>query len=359
MTDLGTTSLHYSARPAISLDGDRDEGLEDGLMTLLVEDSVEGMVRLEACFGNWGTSGGDVGFLYFERDILEFGRELTVEMGAGGAAGQVFSGRIMALEGRFPQSRPPELTVLAEDRFQDLRMTRRSRTFLDASFEDIASAIASDHGLGSEIDVDSPTFPALAQLNQSDLAFLRQVAREIDAEVWVQDTTLFAQARSRRSAEEVALTYGQGLKELQITADLADQRTKLVVGGYDVAAKDGIEAVAEAGLLSGENQGETGPAVLEAAIGARTDIVAHFQPATREIAQAQAQATFRRNARRFLSGEGVAEGNARIKVGSSVRLRGCGKLFDGVYAVVRTRHLFDLAGGFRTEFRVERPWIGT
>src|SRR5258705_8493580 len=41
----------------------------------------------------------------------------------------LFEGRIMALEGQFPEGRQPQLVVLAEDRFQDLRMTRRTRTF--------------------------------------------------------------------------------------------------------------------------------------------------------------------------------------------------------------------------------------
>ena len=56
--------------------------------------------------------------------------------------------------GRSPGSRrasregsPPSIAVLAEDRLQDLRMTRRTRTFADMTDADVLPQIASDHGL--------------------------------------------------------------------------------------------------------------------------------------------------------------------------------------------------------------------
>ncbi len=59
----------------------------------------------------------------------------------------IFSGRITGIEARFPEGGAPSLTVLAEDRFQDLRMTRRTRTFTDVSDADVATQIAGDYGL--------------------------------------------------------------------------------------------------------------------------------------------------------------------------------------------------------------------
>ena len=39
-------------------------------------------------------------------------------------------------------------------------------------------------------------------------------------------------------------------------------------------------------------------------------------------------------------------------------LGGLGPLFTGKYDVVEVSHRFDAAQGLRTEFVVERPWLG-
>src|SRR6185312_16453743 len=106
----------------------------------------------------------------------------------------IFKGKIMALEAIFPEGQSPEISVLAEDRFQDLRMTRRTRTFSDVSDADVIKQIATDHGLTPEVNIPGPTYKVLAQVNQSDLAFIRDRARSVDAEVWMTGNTLHAKA---------------------------------------------------------------------------------------------------------------------------------------------------------------------
>ena len=113
--------------------------------------NVAGLYRCEATFGNWGNVDGQIGFLYFDRALLEFGKDFAIKLGDASRSSTAASPR---LEAHFPEGRPPEIAVLAEDRFQDLRMTRRTRTFADMSDADVMSSIARDHGLTPQIDVD-------------------------------------------------------------------------------------------------------------------------------------------------------------------------------------------------------------
>jgi hypothetical protein len=182
------------ARPQITVDGTAQTSLDQGLLRLRIREDQDGLYSCEAAFGNWGPTGGTPGFLYFDRDTLEFGKDLTIAFDGT----TIFSGRISALEGVFGEARGPELCVLAEDRFQDLRMTRRTRSFERVSDADVFSRIANDHGLRPAIDVSGPTHKVLAQLNQSDLAFLRERARAVDAELWLDGTTLNVKAHARR-----------------------------------------------------------------------------------------------------------------------------------------------------------------
>ncbi|HEX5705802.1 MAG TPA: hypothetical protein VFX96_00790 [Pyrinomonadaceae bacterium] len=344
-----------SARPTITVGGSDNASLAEGLLGLVVAEDTHGLYRCEATFGNWGASGSGVNYLYFDRRTLDFGKSFQIKLGAD----KIFDGRITGLEAQFPDHEGPRIVVLAEDRFQDLRMTRRTRTFADTSDKDIFSRIANDHGLSPSVSVNGPTHKVLAQVNQSDLAFMRERARAVDAEVWMDGNTLNAKSRTGRNTGTRELTYGGNLRQFAVTADLAHQRTSVTVGGWDVAGKSAVKHEAEESVVQGElGSDESGAAVLKSALGARKESISHAVPFTSEEAQGRAESYFRAMARRFVVGRGVAEADARLRVGSYVELKNVGPLFGGKYYLCEVRHLFDGAHGIRTFFTAERPGIG-
>ncbi len=350
----------YASRPVVSVGGRVESALGDSLLvSLLIEETTLGLFRCEARFGNWGPRGEGAGFLLFGRDVLDFGRDFAVQLGPPGGTRRLFSGRIMGLEASFPPGAAPEITVLAEDRFQDLRMTRRTRAFEQASDVDILSRIAGDHGLTPQIDLSGPTHRALVQLDQSDLAFMRERAAAVGAEIWIEDRTLHAAAAARRDAGRVELAYAAGLLEFRVLADLAQQRSRIRVSGWDVRAKEGYAEEAGPDEVAAETgAGQGGAAALQAALGERIGSHAFAAAPSREVARAEARARFARAARRFLTGVGVADGRPDIRVGTTLELKGLGPLFEGSYRATRVCHRFDLAEGYRTEFEVERAAIG-
>lgn len=359
MPDAGGAPGIYSSRPRITVAGREQPALAQQLQALFVEETVAGLYRCEATFVNWGPKDGAVGFLYFDRDVLDFGTELEVSMGAGDAAGTVFEGRITALEGRFGSARPPELLVLAEDRLQDLRMTRRTRTFEDVTDEEVIRRIASAHSLRADVDASGPTHRVVAQVNQSDLALARERASAVGAELWLADGTLTVKRRPTRASDTIRLTLGQGLHELVVTADLADQASGVRVAGWDVSSKQAVSHRATATAISAElGTGEAGGALLESAFGARDQQIVHALAASDAEATALAEALYARVARRFVVGNGIAEGDARLRVGARVELLEVGPLFGGEHTITRVRHIFDAGSGFRTAFTVERPELG-
>ena len=344
-----------TARPAFKVGGEDKAFLAASLLGLVVHETVDGLFRCEATFGNWGNKDGQATFLYFDRAVFEFGRDLAIKVGDA----TIFDGRITALEAHFPEGRPAEIAVLAEDRFQDLRMTRRSRTFADQSDADVMSGIARDHGLTPQVNVTGPTHKVLAQVNQSDLAFLRERARAIGAELWMDGQTLHAETRAARSSASKRLAFGRELREFSALADLAGQRTSVTVGGWDVAGKSALSAQATDSAISGEVGGdESGVSILKSKLGDRKDAIAHGVPINQQEAQARADAYFRGIARRFVTAQGVAEPDPPLRVGASAELSGLGPLFSGKYYVAGVRHVFDGAKGLRTEFTAERPGLG-
>lgn len=360
MPDAGVHTGVVPGRPLFAVDGTQRDDLTRALLGLEIEESREGLFHCEATFSNWGqVGGGEVGFLYLDRDTFDFGTALRIDALAGNDDATVFEGRVTALESNVPSSTSPTLVVLAEDRLQDLRMTRRTRTFEDRSDEEIAEQIAGDHSLQTDLNVSGPTHSILAQVNQSDLAFLRDRARAIDADVWVEGDTLRMEDRPRRDADDLTLTYGEGLRSVTVRADLAHQQTEFTVSGWDVQAKESIAETADETDMPREIRGgRSGASALEEALGARTQQMVHTTPLTTEEARAVAEASFRQQARRFVEARGVAEGDARLRVGTRVELVGLGAPFEGGrYTVTRVSHTFDTTTGYRTRFTAQRPYL--
>lgn len=354
MADNTQPGIH-SARPTINVAGEDDAVLAASLQQLEIVETIQGLFRCEAVFANWGARNGGGDYLYFDRAKLEFGKALKVKL----AADLLFDGRIMALEAAFPEAAPPELTVLVEDRFQDLRMARRTRTFSDVSDADVIRQIAGDHGLSPDVRVNGPSYKVLVQVNQSDLAFVRERARAIDAELWMDGATLHAVSRASRRNGSLELTHGHQLRSFTALADLATQRTSVSANGWDVAGKSALQHEASDSVISSELNGDTsGVSILKSALGERKEALAHTVPLNSQEAQAIAESYFKLCARRFVVGRGTAETQAKLRVGTVVDLKNLGSLFNGNYYVVEVRHRFDSEKGLRTEFTAERAGLG-
>lgn len=344
-----------SARPTIQIDGADSTSLSEGLLRLVIAEHTDGLYRCEAHFGNWGPKDGATDFLYFDRAALEFGKAIKIKLGSD----VLFDGRITALEAHFPAGSPPELAVLADDRFQDLRMTRRTRSFADVSDAAVLEQIAGDHGLTASHDLPAITHKVLAQVNQSDLAFLRDRMRALGAELWLAGTTLNAKRRTARAAATTQLGYRRELHSFIVVADLAHQRTAVVTSGWDVAGKQALSYEATETAIASELRGDTsGASILQAKLGARKDALIHTVPYSSTEAQARAEAHYRLIARRFVTGQGVAETSSGLRVGNLVELTGLGPLFSGRYVLTRVAHLFDATDGLRSEIVTERAGLG-
>lgn len=354
------TTASFVATPGIVLAGTDRPDLADNLLALTVQETVAGMSHCELRASNFGFRDGHTDFLYLGRDVLDFGADIAVRLGPADTGREVFAGRISAIQGDYPHAERAQVLVFAEDALQGLRLTRRTRTFDDASTADVAARLATEHGLTPQIDLDGPTRRVAAQVNQSDLAFLRALARRDDGEVWLDGRTLHVARRPDRDGDRVTLSYGLDLLSFSVRADLAHQVTEVAVTGWDVSGKEAIDERADAGELAAElADGDTsGAAALGPAFGDRVETLARATPLAPDDARALARAAYLERARRFVCGTGTTSGTPQLRVGSTVVLGGLGRMFNGSYRVTRTRHLFDMLLGLRSEFDVERAGVG-
>lgn len=358
---MADAALFAATSPVLKVGGTVQPDLARDLLRLDIEESTGGLrtlvLHLVASAARQRPSTDVVEYL--DGQLLDFGKRLEISVGPPGNERSVFAGLVSALEVSFEEGDVPHVTVRAEDELMTLRMTQRSATYRKVSDADVARAVAGRHGLTPEIAADGPTYDLVQQVNQSDLAFLRDRARRVEAELWAQDGALHFATRDQRAGTAVTLTRGNQLQSVALRADLAHQCSSVHVSGYDAQQRAPIDAEAPASTVQAEIAGgRTGPQTLSRAFGDLEGRRVRDVPLGKAEAQAFAKAEMLRRSRRFVTVSGTTTGTPELVVGGRVTLARCGKPFDGNgYYVTRIHHMFDLARGLRTSFEAERPTI--
>lgn len=356
-----TSGLLVAATPVFTVGGNVVAELARDLTRLEIEEDTRGLRTFRGQFhaAGAGATGARSQLLHIDGGSLDFGKDLKVSLGPPGSQRIVFEGVVSAIEAEFRDGQPPSVTAYGEDVLMRLRMTRRMRTYQRVSDADLAREIAREHSLQADVDVPGPTYDVVQQANQSDLAFLRERARLVQAELWCTGRTLHFRTRPNRRGTSLTLVQGRELLSVRITADLAHQRSNVVVTGWDVSAAEKIDERAGPEVMDAEiTGGRTGPRVVERALGASTSVRVREVALTSQEASAWAKAEMLRRGRRFVSVSGTTRGTPDMVVGSKVRLEQVGRPFDGEgYYVTRLRHTYDLVDGLRTTFDAERATV--
>jgi phage protein D len=348
---MSPTDLLFSVRPSV-LVGGRDRGVSANVLSLTVEEAISGPAQCEMILNNW-SSGKPPGYLYSDRAILDFGKDIDVLF----ADVSIFKGRIHAIEAIFSDGVPPRLLISASDRMRDLGTNPTTRFFSDASLTDVFSLIANEHGLTPEIDLNGPTFPILAQLNESDLAFITRLGEQYNLSVRIFEQILKVRPRKGTGAA-INLTLGRTLRSYRARADLAEQQSSLTVSGWDIRAKEIIHQETTEALIQTELNGGDGAASLLSNAFDENKEHLFLEQIDDEQAMALSQAAFLQRARRFVTGSGLTEGDPKLRAGCIVKIKGLGDMFNGRYALSHVSHRFDLSAGYTTDIETFRADIG-
>lgn len=354
------TATPVNTRPSIRIDGQHHMLVDELLQSMTLHEAIGGLASLELTLTDWvSRPRGPPEFAFGDNKILKLGSEIKAYAGDINAPQELFRGRISALESEAVADGPPLITILAEDKLQAARKTRRSETYEQASPADIVRKVAQRHNLTPVIrsGLDQPT-GTWVQMNESDLAFLRKTLSQFDADLQVVGDELQAGPRAIDARGKVELRLHDNLLSVRVTVDLAEQTAELCVSGWNPETGAAAKSVATSGEL-GPGQGRTGAAFVARALDVeRRETLGHFGAMSDSEANVMAKAKFGQRARRFVQARGRAEGNAALRVGTWVKLKRINPLFEGEYAVVEAHHSFDQRTGYITEFTAESAYFG-
>lgn len=355
-----TPAALYAAQPRITIGGREEEMLRDLLLAVALREAEGGLAALEIRLAATAmeTERG-LGLRLAEGAVLDFSQELRLAMGPEDDRTEMFSGRVSAIELLLEEGDQPQLVVQAEDALMRERRHRFSRLHPAGKLSGILDAVARETGLTPVIAGLDQTVGPQVQLNESNLAFLRRLLADRDADMRVVGGELRIAPRRDIRQGAVSLRLGGQLHRLSVTADLADQVSRVTLAGFDAARGRPVTATSGAGAALGPGRGRTGAQLLAATLGERAEHIGGRQVHDQAEAQALADAAFARLGRRFLRLEAVASGNPRIRVGTHLAVEGAGRRFSNTYYVTGTLHRYDTAEGYMTEITAECAHLGS
>ncbi len=186
-------------------------------------------------------------------------------------------------------------------------------------------------------------------------------AKRLDFELLVEDDRVlrFGPPREDREPEEELRFSPEGkLKRFSAQLKTLTQNSEIEFRGWDPNRKESIASRSRRGDEAVIAQGNQQTGFEYATQGFRDSSAAIIDEPLVDDSDAAnlARAAYRRSLRNFISGDGAAVGNPRLRAGRTVRLLGLGAKFSGVYYMVSTRHHFS-AMGYETSFKARRSVI--
>ncbi len=296
----------------------------------------------------------DEGVKWVDEDLFKLGEE--VEIAAvpeeGGTSQPLIKGEITAVEPDFGDGTRATLLIRGYDRSHRLHRGTHSKAYLQMTDSDLASKIAQETGLRTDVDSTSEVYEHVLQHNQTHMEFLAERASRIGYEFFVEDKTLHFKKPSK-NGDQLELEWGVELKSFRPRLTLVEQVDEVIVRGWDPKARQAIvgqatrgEAEPEAGL------NQTGAQTASSAFKSARRVVVDRCVQSQADADTLAQAICDELSGAFIEAEGVCYGQPELRAGKMVKLKAMGQRFSGTYSVTRAMHSYRADGAYTTRFTI-------
>lgn len=264
----------------------------------------------------------------------------------------MIKGQITSLEPEFGEH-GAVVAVRGYDKSHQLNRSKKTKTYQDMTYGDIARQVISGGGLTpGTIDDAGGTHPFVQQNNETDWDFLWRLASRIDNEVVADDTKMhFRKASSSRPAAP-DLEYGVNLHSFRPRVTGVQQIDNVTVRGWDPKTKQAIVGTASAGDVEGALGVKIGVAhgKVRSSLNGGKVLVADLTPTSQSEADAIAKSVMAQHANAYVDATGVAFGDPDLRAGRKVKITKVGTRFGGDYTLFSTVHRFNGSKGYMTSF---------
>jgi phage protein D len=238
--------------------------------------------------------------------------------------------------------------VRGYDRSHRLAAGRKTATYLNVKYSDIASQVAGEAGLTPDVDETEGTFDHVFQTNQSHLEFLTELARKVGFTFRVDGETLLFKkpvesssgpAEGDASSEEpTQLVWGRNLLDFRGRMSAVAQVGKVEVRGWDPVEKAEVVGTADATATNAELS--TTAADLAGKVGGETLVVVDHVVSSQQAADQLARSRAEQVGSAAFEATAVAVGSPDLKAGTAVSIANVDPSLAGKWVISASRHEF-------------------
>jgi phage protein D len=332
--------------------------LPDAMVAALVRAEVEQELNMPAmCRLEMGSVDSDDGdWQGVDLTTLRIGDPMVVAFGEPTPT-VLFEGEIGAIEATF--ARESTVEIRGYDALYKLQFGTAQRIFEGVTVEQMATAIAEQHGLtidpgegGSQV-----TYPYVIQPDQSDYVFLSARAARISYEMQATGRQLYFGPTRAGQGAKMTLNFNEGVPRVTVRLKAVKQGSSVQRVGWDPVNKRPIVADVSSGSSSLRMGGTETGYEISAAIA--PSAVAAMDPEITDAASARelAEAAYEADLDEFIEASVLMLGDPAARPGINVVLQGIGPRFSGLYYVTAAKHVYTMQDSYTTELTLRRTGV--
>jgi uncharacterized protein involved in type VI secretion and phage assembly len=324
--------------PKITLDG---QELPDSWLLALTEVRVEREFRLP---GRVSLRFSDFGYELLKAAKVKLGDPLVVSVLN---SSQLIDAEVTGISSEQRVGDQPELVIVGHDKSHRLGRATRVATYLQVTYSDIVSQLASKNGMTAAADATAGQLEYLLQVD-SDMELLNEIADRVGFDWWAEGTTLNFK-KPAANPKAVKVTMNQDLMAFSVRAT-GHRPDTVKVDGWDRKKQEPItgQAAASEAAIKAESTIADLVSAGKTPFGSATLQTAALSAESNDEAAQLSNAIVSRGVASSVTAKGVCDANPDIKPGATVEVVDAGPL-SGKYHVTRVEHTYR-ASGFETRF---------
>ncbi len=338
---------HQFEQLAFSVDGVEDSAWQNELQEIIVDNTTR---MPSMCTINLY----DRSFKFIEGTSFQLGKAVKIFV-RDAPSRTLFNGEITIIEPVFEDNGRCNLMIHAYDKSHRMHRGKKTRTFTDLDDAAIIKKMLGENGLTAG-SVDNPQIvhEFVLQNNQTNMEWIAIRAEQLGYQFYVEDDKFYFKKADYLGGKRPVLSWGHNLRSFRPRHEATHQPTSVKVYSWDPTKKQKIVGVAKTPSVSveiGAVNGIGGKAG-QKAFADRPEVTLVNTPVTsQKAAESIASGYFSDVDGTFLQAEGVAFGDAEIKVGHAVELKEVGP-YSGNYFVSSVRHVYRRDGAWETSFGI-------
>lgn len=302
---------------------------------------------------------GDVSsreFALSNSETFKPGNEIEVQFGYHGEVATVFKGIIIKHALRAKQKSSSYLCIEAKNKAVKLTIGRKNKYFFDKKDSDLMAEICKSAGVTNEIAATQLTHKEMVQYYVTDWDFIVQRAEANAMLVFTDLDKLIIKRPDASGSTVLTATYGDNIFEFETEMD-ARQHFKSIKSYSWNAAEQKIEK-SEEGDFSFTNNGNLNQDDLAKVISLKELSLHHAGDIKDEELNQWAIAYSMKNKLSKISGKIKVLGNAKVKPGTVITLKGMSDRFNGNIFVTGVQHQFSVNNWFTViQFGWNNEWF--